>query len=241
MPSFPINPALGQDLAVGPREPSPADIVRIYDSNVDRACERWEGRGEAVNPLGRVWNNCGPDIDEQLLISGVGRRNADGSSKGGPWCGVGASTMCVLGTGTRDPRFAPFKMHAGAKQVARNLAKVGGYIVKPQTWTRWGTWKGDLDVEAMELALLIVWHRGDETMRGNGHVGVRPRYNPVTRTMSFWNPNASPQTAQRNEMNERLGLSLIKGQAVWHYRVLPEANWRKRLWGIATLDSTGRP
>ena len=214
---------------VGATEPSRADIVALYNQRVDHHCQAWIGRGEAPGQ-----NNRGIDVRELHDISGVGRRDKHGNPKWGAWCGIGSSAMCVLATGTRDRRFVPFVPHRGAIRFVKNVGAAGGFIVKPRRWMPGTKFKGELDPELMEHALAIAWMRfGSWT--GAGHVALRPRYNPVTDEMTFWNPNVSPPVATRNELNDRYDLNLIRGQAVCHYRTLPGSKWRKSLSCVATL------
>jgi len=209
-----------------------ANAVHGYTRAVRAAAASWEGRGEEQ---GR--NNYGTDIDEMLRISGVGRRDKWGRSMGGPWCGVGCSTMLTLGTGTEDPRFAPCKLHAGAKALVKLLGDAGTFIVPPQLWTLLGAYTGTLDPEAMRWALLIAWHRGggEPREKGQGHIEIVDHYDKATDTIRTWAPNVDPNPAARADLLERRGLTIVKGQAVWHRREHGPAKWRHRLYAIASL------
>lgn len=215
--------------ALAPPEPSTREVVAEYNNRVDHFCEQWVGRGEAPGQ-----NNRGSDIRELHDIAGCGRRDKHGEPIYGSWCGIGSSAMCVLATGTRDKRFVPFEVSRGAIRFVKNVGKAGSFIVKPRTWMPGTVFKGDLDPALMEHALAIAWMRFGSWV-GAGHVALRPKYNPVTDEMTVWNPNVPPPVSVRNELNDRLNLALIPGQAVCHYRTLPGSKWRKSLSCIATL------
>lgn len=223
----------------------PGNLVQEYTADVRAAAKSMEGLGEGISSYliagapstGKYTNNRGPHIDYMLQVSGVGRRDENGRSIGGNWCGVGTSAACTIATPQKDPRFVPFVLHAGAKRVVKNLGAVGSFIVKPQIWTKWGSYKGTLDPERMEWALLVAWHRGfDPQTKWPGHVEIIAWYDPVTDTLYTWAPNVAPKTFQRIEMTNRLGIELVAKQAVWHLRVHAHGSWRRRLSCISTLE-----
>ena len=198
----------------------------LYGEAVERRCQHWEGKGEA-----RGQNNMGPWIEKMHRVSGVGRVDREGLYIPGPWCGVGSTAMCVEAA-RECGHPVPFVPSRGAQRFVKNVGKSGSFIVKPRAgFTRY---KGELNLALMEHALAIAWHRHGSWI-GAGHVELLPRYNPITDEMTSWSPNTSPPLSVRNELNERLELNLVRGQAVWHRRVRTGKQWRKDLSCIATL------
>ena len=203
------------------------NLFILYGEAVERILMGWEGRGEA-----RGQNNRGPWIEKFHRISGVGRVDKHGNYIPGSWCAVGSSAACVQAAIDMSIRM-PFVPHRGAQRFVKNVGgKAGQFIVKPRLgFTRY---KGDLDPMLMEHALAIAWHRHGSWV-GAGHVELNPRWNPITDEMTSWSPNTSPPAAVRKNLNKRLELNIVRGQAVWHRRVRTGKQWRKDLSCIATL------
>ncbi len=211
----------------------PVNLVHYFTQRVRERAEAWESLGEDA---GR--NNRGPEIDRMLHISGVGRRDKNGHSKGGPWCAVGASTMLVEAAGG-DARFAPFAPHRGAKKLTRNCGEAGSFIVKPQRWSiRRKTWKGALDPDRMAHAMFVAWHRGvTRETAWSGHIEIVDHYEPDTDTLHTWAPNVAPSVIKRMDLMHRYRPKKFgPKQAVWHLRTHGAGSWRRRLYAIATLE-----
>jgi len=220
---FPLHP----NLQVSPREPH---LGLEYVRAVRAAAASWVGRGEAAGT-----NNRGADIDELLAIAGVGQRDEDGHSLGGAWCGVGASAMLVLGAHAMGWSRAPMELHAGAKRLARNVGEWGRYVVAPRGWTLLGggTYRGELDVELMAVALAVVWHRGTTRETSwQGHVEIPERYDREADTLITRAPNVAPRPHTRKRLIAA-GHVLAPRQAVWHTRVHSAGSWRRKLYAIA--------
>jgi hypothetical protein len=215
-------------ISIAPREPPHLGLE--YVRAVRAAAASWEGRGEIAGS-----NNRGPAIDEMLAIAGVGQRDEDGHSLGGAWCGVGASAMLALGARAMGWARPPMELHAGAKRLARNVGEWGRYVVRPRGWTLLGggTYRGELDVELMAVALAVVWHRGTTRETSwQGHVEIPERYDPETDTLVTRAPNVAPRRAVRKRLIAA-GHVLVPGQAVWHLRGHSAGSWRRKLYGIA--------
>ena len=211
-------------LTIAPKDTR--NLFILYGEAVERRCEYWEGKGEA-----RGQNNMGPWIDRLHQVSGIGRVDRKGDRIYGPWCGLGSSAVCVEAANEMGIQ-VPFTLSRGAQRFVKNVGKDGQFIVRPRLgFTRY---KGDLDPMLMEHALAIAWHRHGSWV-GAGHVELNPRYNPITDEMTSWSPNTSPPAAVRKNLNERLELNLVRGQAVWHRRFRTGKQWRKDLSCIATL------
>ncbi|HEU02558.1 hypothetical protein LCGC14_0678360 [marine sediment metagenome] len=212
-------------LTIAPHEP--ASLLRRYRREVRAAASSWLGRGEAAGQ-----NNRGPDVDEMLAISGVGRRDRDGHSVGGPWCGVGASAMLTLGARAMGWLAPPFAMHAGAKRLGRNVGRWGRFVVAPRGWTilGGGTYLGDPGID--ESALIVVWHRGmTRETAWSGHVEIVSHYEQETDSLWTFAPNVVPRQTARGLH----GLTIARGQAVWHQREHRNGRWRRKLYAIAAV------
>ncbi len=212
-------------LTITPHEPE--NLLKRYRREVRAAASSWVGRGELA---GR--NNRGPGIDEMLAVSGVGRRDREGHSVGGPWCGVGTSAMLTLGARAMAWIAPPFPLHAGAKRLGRNAGEFGRFVVAPRGWTilGGGTYRGDPGID--ESALIVVWHRGlTRETAWSGHVEIVSHYEPETDSLFTFAPNVVPGRAARGLH----GLTIAPGQAVWHQREHSKGRWRRKLYAIAAV------
>jgi len=208
---------------VGSTPQEPPSYGRVLTEAIRAAASRLEGWGEEP---GR--NNRGQQIDELRRIAGVGEVGGAGA-----WCAVAASAACVLGAAAAGLRL-PFAPSPGAAALTRACGVAGSYVVAPQPWYRWGSYRGEVDADALSDALLIAWRRGGDNprQRWQAHVELIVGYEGANDVLITWAGNVEPKGEAR-ELLVSHGIAVYPGQAIYHLRVHERGAWRSRLYAVA--------